>query len=96
MTLTTTNVADVGVHNVAMTITLTDYPGVAPLTKNFVASITCEVLTLAFSTSPAASTTVQVGITTQPVSLAFETTQTPACGSTVTIAISPTQTFLSL
>ena len=94
MTLTTTNVAEVGVYNVAMTITLTDYPGVAPITKNFVATITCEVQTLSFTTPPL-DAAFHIAVSTS-VNTAFETTQTPACGSTVTIAISPTQTFLSL
>ena len=74
MSLSTTNVSDVGVYNVVMTVSLTSYSGVALITKNLVITITCEVQTLTFSTAPPASTTLQVGIDTQPSNLAFATT----------------------
>ena len=96
MSLSTNNVTDRGVYNVAMTVSLTSYPGVASLTKNLVVTITCEVQTLTFSTAPPASTTLQVGIDTQPSNFSFATTQTPACGNTVTFTLSPTLPFLSL
>jgi hypothetical protein len=44
----TTSGGDVGVHNVALTVSLTSYPGVASITKNFVVTITCEVLAINF------------------------------------------------
>ena len=90
MSLSTANVSDVGVYNVEMTVSLTSYSGIALITKNLVITITCEVQTLNFSTAPPASTTLQVGIDTQPSNLAFATTQTPACGNMVTFTLSPT------
>ena len=90
MSLSTAIVSDVGVYNVVMTVSLTSYSGVALITKNLVITITCEVQTLTFSTKPPASTTLQVGIDSQPSNLAFVTTQTPACGNTVTFTLSPT------
>ena len=42
MNLETSNVADVGPHNVAVTISLTDYPNIK-ITKNLTVTITCEV-----------------------------------------------------
>ena len=90
MSLSTANVSDVGVYNVVMTVSLTSYSGVTSITKNLVITITCEVQTLTFSTTPPTSTTLQVGIDTQPSNLAFATTQTPACGNTVSFTLSPT------
>jgi hypothetical protein len=55
-------VGDVGVYNVAMTVSLTNYPGVASITKNLVVTITCEVQTLTFTIAPSLLTTLQVGI----------------------------------
>jgi hypothetical protein len=46
MSLSTTSVGDVGVHNVALTVSLTSYSVVASITKNFVVTIECEVLTI--------------------------------------------------
>ena len=43
LSLVTTNVGDVGTYNVALTISLTNYPAVTAITKNFVATVTCEV-----------------------------------------------------
>ena len=96
ISLSTTSVGDVGVYNVALTVSLTSYSGVGTITKNFLVTITCEVQTVAFSTVPPASTTSQIGIDAQPINIAFATTQTPACGHTVTFSLSPSQTFLSL
>ena len=79
MTLTTNDPADIGTYAAVAAISLTDYTGVTPLSINFSVTVTCEVLTFSFGTSPTASTTVQVGITTQPVSLPFATTKTPNC-----------------
>ena len=60
--LSSTNPNDVGVTNYELTIALQDYPSIAPLTKLFSSTITCEVLTLTFTIAPPASTTLQVGI----------------------------------
>ena len=59
MNLATSDVADVGVHNVDVIVSLTDYPWVASIKESFVATITCEVQTLTFTTVPAASTTLK-------------------------------------
>lgn len=89
MSLSTNSVADVGVYNVSLTVSLTSYSTVvASITKNLVVTITCEVQTLTFSTAPPASTTLQVGIDTQLKDIAFATTQTPSCGKTVTFSLS--------
>ena len=96
MSLSTANVSDVGVYNVEMKVSLTSYSGIALITKNLVITITCEVQTLTFSTAPPASTTLQVGIDTQPSTIAYAISQTPACANTVTFSLSPSQSFLSL
>lgn len=41
--LQTSNVADVGVYNVELKVSLANYPMVPSITKNFVVTITCEV-----------------------------------------------------
>ncbi len=58
ISLLTNSVADVGVQNVLMTVSLTSYPEVASITKNLVVTITCEVQTLTFSMMPLALTTI--------------------------------------
>ena len=62
MSLSTSVLADVGVYSVNLTVSLTNFPLVASITKTVVITITCEVQTLTFSTSPAASTNLKVGI----------------------------------
>ena len=52
LSLQTSNVADVGVYNVELKVSLANYPMVPSITKNFVVTITCEVQTLTFTTSP--------------------------------------------
>ena len=66
MILATTNVADVGLHPLSLTIAM----------------------------EPATSTTLKYS--DSAVNLTFATIQTPACGKSVSFAISPTKTFLSL
>jgi hypothetical protein len=58
LTLSTTSVAHVGVFTVTLTVSLASFPGVTAITKDLVITITCEVLTLAFTTQPAASTNI--------------------------------------
>ena len=79
-----------------MSVSLTDYPGVPVLTKSFLVTITCVVSTITFSTPPSLSTTLQVGIDTQPKDIAFATSQTPKCLKTVTFTNSTAVAFLSL
>ena len=70
MSLATTNVADTGPHPTSLTISMANYPTIT-LTKNFTATIACLVQILTFVTTPAASTTLQVGIDTQPMDITF-------------------------
>lgn len=93
MSLAATNVADTGAHPTSLIIAMSNYPTIS-LTKSFTATITCLVQTLTFNTAPAASTTHKYSDSARD--LTFVTSQTPACGNTVTFTISPTQTFLSL
>jgi hypothetical protein len=58
LTLSTTSVAHVGVFTVTLTVSMASFPGVTAITKDLVITITCEVLTLAFTTQPAASTNI--------------------------------------
>lgn len=62
----------------------------AQQTYNFNVIVSCVVTTLTFTTSPPASTTVQVGIDTQPLTLPFAVTQPPACNITITFSPLPT------
>ena len=94
MSLVATNVADVGSHSMVLTIAMANYPTIT-LTKNFSTTIyVCVVTTLTFTTVPAALTTLKYS--DSAVDLTFVTSQTPACGNTVTFSISPARTFLSL
>ena len=56
-------------------------------------TFTCDVQSLSFTTT--ASTSVTVGITNQPLNIAFTVAQTPNCGQTLTFTLSPL-TFVSL
>ena len=69
LSLATSSVADVGVHNVNVTVSLPNYPGVSSITQAIIVTITCEVQNLTFSTTPVASTTLQVGIDSQPLDI---------------------------
>ena len=79
MSLATNDPADVGTYAVALVVGLADYSGVATITKNFTVTVTCTVLTLSFTTPPVASTTVRIGIDSQPILLPFATTKFPNC-----------------
>lgn len=85
LTLSTNNVSDVGQYQIEMIISLTSYPAVAPITKHFVVTISCEVQTIAFSLAPA-NIFIEPGVTAQPISETFSTTQTPNCGHAVTFS----------
>ena len=75
ISVATSNVADVGTFSITVTVSLTDYPppAVASISKTFTITISCAVQTVSFSTSPV-STTLRVGIDTQPKDIAFATT----------------------
>jgi hypothetical protein len=90
MTVQTSNLGDVGVYpNIQLKVELLNYPMVASITKTFQVTITCTVTTLAFTTSPAATTDVIVGVTTQPVDLPFVISKTPNCVQDPSFTMSP-------
>ena len=95
LTLTTNNVPDVGVYNIEFVVTLQEYPTVAGITKNFVVTITCEVFTLVYSTSPI-DMFIETGVTLQPVTVPFGVVRTPDCLNPVTFTFVTTPpTFVS-
>ena len=97
LTLNSSNPADVSVTSVTLTIGLTNYAGVSPLVKTFTVTITCEVISLAFSTSPVSTTTIQVGITALPVNIPYTVTLTPNCANSASFVFAPaTPAILSL
>ena len=75
ISVSTSTAADVGTFNIIVTVSLADYPppAVASISKTFTITISCVVQTVSFSTSPISST-LRVGIDTQPKNIAFETT----------------------
>jgi len=90
MTVQTSNLGDVGVYpNIQLKVELLDYPAVTPIIKTFQVTITCTVTTLAFTTSPATTTDVIVGVTTQPVDLPFVISKTPNCVQDPSFTMSP-------
>ena len=73
-----------GTHSIEFTVTLANFTGVAGITKKFQVIITCEVLTLAFTTTPAnifIEPGVTTGVTRQPQTSNFVIIQTPNCGN---------------
>jgi len=70
LTLTTSNPADVGVYSYSFEVKLQNHAAVPGLTKNFQVTITCEVFTLSFTTSPV-NLFVEPGVTTQPATSPF-------------------------
>ena len=75
ISVTTSTVADVGTFSINVTVSLADYPppGVASISRTFTITISCVVQTVSFSTSPV-STTLRIGIDTQPKDIVFTTT----------------------
>jgi hypothetical protein len=62
LTLATINVSDTGDHNVSFTVTLQNYNSVIGLTKNFSATITCIVNSVAFTNYPS-TIVIEPGVT---------------------------------
>ena len=88
---------DFGTHSFTLTAISSNFSGaVATQAYSFDVVIDCSVTSLTFITAPPVSTTLQVGIDLQPSNIAFEITQTPACGKSVNFALSSAQSFLSL
>ena len=75
ISVSTSTVADVGTFSITVTVSLTDYPPptVASISQMFTITISCVVQTVSFSTSPV-STTLRIGIDTQPKDIVFTTT----------------------
>ena len=97
MTVVSSNLSDVGTYNLSLVIGLASYPSIATITKTFKITITCSVTTITYTTSPAASTSLEVGVTTQPYDLTFAVTKTPNCvqNPTFTLASTPAASFSS-
>jgi len=87
----------VGTYNLSLDIGLASYSGITHLTKNFKITITCTVTTLAYTTEPAASTALEVGVNADPYDMNFAISKTPNCvqDPTFTLASSPAAAFLS-
>lgn len=88
MSVDSSDIAVAGTYNVEVKVTLVDYPSITK-TKSFTITIKCVVTSLTFVTTPPASTTLTVGIDSQPLSIPFTTTQYPACGNSVSFNRSP-------
>ena len=75
ISVSTSTVADVGTFSITVTVSLVNYPppAVASISKTFTITITCVVQTISFLPSPV-STTLRIGIDTQPKDIAFATT----------------------
>jgi hypothetical protein len=87
----------VNTYNLSLEIKLTDYPMVAAVTKNFVITITCTVTTLAFTSNPPATTSIEVGVDIQPHDMTFAISKTPNCvqDPTFTLTSAPAASFSS-
>ena len=96
LTLSTNVVSHVVTHSVKFTVTLANFTGVAGITKTFQVIITCEVLTLAFTTTPA-NIFIEPGVTSQPQTSDFAISQTPNCGNSQTFTfVSDPPSFVSI
>ena len=68
------SLADFGTYLFVLTVDSANFAGtVTPQAYNFNVIVTCVVTNIAFSSSPPASTTVQVGIDAQPFTIPFAT-----------------------
>jgi hypothetical protein len=72
-------VRDVGVHNVAVTVSMTRYPGVASITKNLVLKIECKVLKINSDPDLITKRYYRILIDS-PLILPLKFTETPECG----------------
>ena len=97
MNLFTNSVSDVGSQTVTVTVQLASYPSIPAVTASLAVSVTCQVLTLTFSTAMPSTTTIQIGITIQPFLIHFDTTKVPNCVQNPSFILSPnTDAFSSL
>jgi len=95
LSLSTTNVADVNVYSVNLTIGLQYFPEVPPITKIFSVTITCEVLSLSFDQTSPLLEAVAIGITAQPFSIPFSVTLFPACTQVPVFTLSAVPAFIT-
>jgi hypothetical protein len=97
MSVVTSNLPDVGTYSLSLTIGLTDYPSIATINKTFSITITCIVTSLTYTTSPPATTNLEVGVDTQPHDMNFVITKSPNCSQdpTFTLASTPAAAFAS-
>jgi hypothetical protein len=97
MTVVTSDLSTVNTYNLSLTVGLTNYPSVPTVTKNFVITITCTITTLAFTSQPPASTSLEVGVDVQPHDMTFAISKTPNCvqDPTFTLASTPAAAFSS-
>jgi hypothetical protein len=100
LNLSTNDVSHKGTHSIEFTVKLANFTGVAGITKKFQVIITCEVLTLAFTTTPAnifIEPGVTTGVTSQPQTTYFAISQTPNCSNPQTFTfISVPPSFVSI
>ena len=70
---------------------------IGSITKTFTITITCTVTTLTFTSNPPASTSLEVGVDTQPHDMNFAISKTPNCvqDPTFTLASTPAAAFSS-
>ena len=76
LSLATSLVSDVGTYNVNMIVSLTDYSGVASITKLIVITITCEVFTITANTVPVSYSQYRINLDA-PLILPFSFTEDP-------------------
>jgi hypothetical protein len=96
LTLATNFVADTGVYNYDVTVTLLDYPAVPGITKSFQVTIICEVLVVAFSVAPT-NMLFKPGVTPEPFLNHFSITQQPDCSNPVVYSLATTvPTFVTI
>lgn len=97
MQIVTSDLSTVNTYNLSLTISLASYSGVASVTKNFVITITCTVTTLAYTSQPAATTNLEVGVDAMPHDMTFAISKTPNCvqDPTFTLASTPSAAFAS-
>ena len=95
LTLSTNDVSHVGSHSIEFTVKLANFTSVAGITKKFQVIITCEVLTLAFTTTPA-NIFIEPDVTSQPQTTNFAISQTPNCGNLQITFVSAPPSFVSI
>ena len=79
---------DLGPHSFVLTVNSSNFSAtVAQKTFSFDVIAGCTVTSLTFSTSVPSTQTIQIGITSQPYTIPFIATQSPACNKTITFTL---------